>query len=270
MTLVMVGYAAAADLPVYSKAPPPAWSWTGLYVGVQGGAGSGTTALAENSFQYLTATGAPITAVTPVVGNTETASYGLNGWHGGGTAGINWQAGPIVLGVEGDISGANINGKGNCNSAAVANLVPFGFTSSCSTDMTWFGTVTGRLGLAVDRALFYVKGGPAFAQFNHEIDSATAGGGLIAGPVATLTDNRSGVTAGVGVEYAFLGNWSAKLEYDYMDFGTKNLNFASAPYALIGGTIFVNNMAVREQVSVVKAGLNYRFNWGGGPLVSNY
>src|SRR6202521_4016890 len=98
ISLAMVAGAAAADLPVYTKAPPPAppsWSWTGFYVGVQGGSGWGTNEMNETSVQLV-----PGTGVIPVVPNSASASYGLNGWHGGGTAGYNWQAGQIVFGVE--------------------------------------------------------------------------------------------------------------------------------------------------------------------------
>jgi outer membrane immunogenic protein len=133
--------------------------------------------------------------------------------------------------------------------------------------MTWFGTVTARVGVAVDHALVYVKAGGAWAHFDHTITSAApAGFPLIPGPLATLGENRAGGTAGVGIEYKFWRHWSAKLEYDYMDFGTKNLQFVSAP-AL--GTIFTNNINVTERISVVRAGLNYQFDWGS-PVVASY
>jgi outer membrane immunogenic protein len=127
--------------------------------------------------------------------------------------------------------------------------------------------LTGRAGFAVDHALWYVKGGVAFAHFNHDITSgsallAVADPGLVSGSSASASETRTGATFGVGVEYAFWGNWSAKFEYDYMDFGTKNITFAEtfifegAPVAL------TNTMDVRERVQVIRAGLNYRFNWG--------
>ena len=95
--------------------------------------------------------------------------------------------------------------------------------------MTWFGTLTGRLGFTVDHALIYVKGGGTDAHFNYTATS-TSTFILVAAPLTpTLGENRFGGTAGFGIEYAFLNNWSAKLEYDYMDFGTKNLTFVGTP-----------------------------------------
>jgi len=195
--LGMVASAAAADLPVYTKAPPPPpmWSWTGFYFGVQGGAGWGTS---DNNF-------------------------GLNGVHGGGTVGLNWQTGRVVFGVESDISAADIEGS--------------------RTRVKDFATLTGRLGVTVDQALVYIKGGAAWARLGHDVP---------------VSDNRTGYTVGTGIEFGLWNHWSAKVEYDYMDFGTKTL--------LIG----LND---QERVHVIKAGLNYRFDWGGwggGPLFTKY
>ena len=88
--------------------------------------------------------------------------------------------------------------------------------------------------------------------------------------MATLSENRTGGTIGIGVEYAFLSNWSAKLEYDYMDFGSRNLTFLGTPCGGVSAITCVNNESVRETVSVVRAGVNYRFNWGGGPVAAKY
>jgi outer membrane immunogenic protein len=243
----VVATALAADLPVYTKAPParpPAWSWTGFYLGLQGGSGWGTT-------QQI-CSGGFCGPIVPVPGLFQT-NYGLNGVHGGGTAGFNWQTGPVVLGVEADISAANINGSGDCSSA-------FGGSNnaSCQTNMSWFGTATGRVGVTVNYALLYVKAGGAWAHFNHNILSSSNDISPIV-TTASLGDDRSGYTLGAGIEYAFWRGWSAKVEYDFMDFGSKNLalpfiNSASS----LTGIAFAND---REQVHVVKVGLNYRFNW---------
>jgi outer membrane immunogenic protein len=256
LSLTLVASASAADLAPAWKAPPPTWSWTGLYVGVQGGAGFGSSEkLALSDVQLFGGGVFPTT-----FGPGFQSSYGFSGLHGGGTAGFNWQAGPVVFGVEGDFSGANIQGNGDCSNAFGNSL--FGPPSACKTNLTAFATATGRLGLAVDHALLYVKGGGAWAHFDH---SAVAG----AAPswTASISDNRSGYTVGTGIEYAFLGNWSAKIEYNYLDFGTKNLNMV---FNAVGNpSTFIVNLNDRETVHAIKAGLNYRFNWGG-PIVTNY
>jgi outer membrane immunogenic protein len=259
LAAMIVGSAKAADLPlkVPAYAPPPlaaSWSWTGFYLGVQGGAGWGTEERSSTALEC-----SPVQCVLPFGIPPNESSFTLNGWHGGGTAGFNWQLGPIVFGAEGEISGANISGKADCT-ALFRNL--FGFTSSstCHTNLPVFGTVTGRLGVAVDHALFYVKAGGAGAHLNHNINTVPFSG--------STGDNRWGFTAGTGIEYAFWGNWSAKLEYEFMDFGTKNIVFA----VQTPGEAFNIFMDDRERIHVVKAGLNYRFSWGeaAAPVMARY
>ena len=72
-----------------------------------------------------------------------------------------------------------------------------------------------------------------------------------------LSDTRVGWTAGASVEYAFAPQWSAKLEYNYMDFGSQNVSFTP-------GT----STDIDQQIHAVKFGINYKF--GGAPLVARY
>jgi outer membrane immunogenic protein len=82
---------------------------------------------------------------------------------------------------------------------------------------------------------------------------------------ATGSSNKWGWMAGAGVEYALTRNWSAKLEYDFMDFGTSRFVF-DTPF--IGNTGIVT-ADVKQRIQVVKFGWNYKFDWGG-PVVANY
>jgi len=214
--------ALAADLGarVYTKAPPApiaaVYDWTGFYVGGHVGYG-----WADQDWA-LTA-GAPL------------GSHSSDGFLGGLQAGYNVQFNQIVVGVEGDISWADLNGAGVCGAAGL-----------CSTSTDWLATVTGRLGYAFDNALLYGKGGVAFAGNDY---AETAGPG-------TASETKTGWTVGVGLEYAFAPNWSTKVEYNYMDFGTDGLIFSD------GAPISVDQTA-----NVVKFGINYKF---GGPLVARY
>jgi outer membrane immunogenic protein len=225
--------------PVYAKAPPEVGrSWTGFYVGLQGGTGFGTSVSNPTG-------GKTCDTVTGVCGALNTIafpdafqnSYGWSGLHGGVTAGFNWQTGPVVFGLEGDLSGADINGTGDCT--FLLSQSPIGGNTGCRTKLTSLGTLTGRLGMTYDRALLFIKGGGAWAHFNHvatnDEDAGTGGTGLGGGgppppciPLCTASvgDDRFGFTVGTGVEYAVWNNWSAKVEYDYMDFGSKNLAFS--------------------------------------------
>jgi outer membrane immunogenic protein len=263
LTALAISPAMAADMPLKAPAPPPPiFSWTGFYIGVEGGAGWGTNEESAPQWQSCnTGTGVcgPIIVFLPA--GAERSSYELNGWHGGGTVGFNWQNGLVVLGVEGDFSGSNIQGTSSCALGWDFNVNGVvAAPSGCTTKLAWFGTATARAGLAIDHALVYVKAGAAFGHFN---ESATVGfisNGPPTGLSATtsLSDNRLGVTAGIGVEYAVGGGWSGKIEYDYMDFGTKNYIF-SFTGTLEGATVLNLSVDDREVVHVVKAGVNHKF-----------
>jgi outer membrane immunogenic protein len=121
------------------------------------------------------------------------------------------------------------------------------------------GTATTRLGYAWDRVLVYSKLGAAWAHYDYN-DNLTLGGVSVYNSSASET--RSGWTVGTGIEWAFLDNWSAKVEYDYIDFGRRTVDFASV------GPIPVN-LDVDQRISQVKVGLNYRFG-GMGPIVAKY
>ena len=163
-----------------------------------------------------------------------------------------------MIGAEGDGSWTNEKTA----STLIAPLVP-GVTIAGASKTDWYGTLTARLGIAAGPALFYAKGGAAWESVGY---SATITGALIPGsPLTATTGSKavSGWTAGGGIEYGFAPNWSAKVEYDYMDFGTKRYttNF--------GGLLGAGVSDIRSNVSVVKAGINYRFSWGG-PVTARY
>jgi outer membrane immunogenic protein len=167
-------------------------------------------------------------AITLVTGKTDPS-----GFLGGAQVGYNWQAGQWVFGIEGDWSWTNADGDTTIPGAVV------------KSQFNWFSTLTGRVGYAVDNWLWYVKGGAAWADADYSI------GGLSVG------DTRNGWTIGGGIEWGLTPNWSAKLEYNYLDFGRDTIG---APLGITADT----------QVHLFKAGLNYRFDWGKAPVVARY
>jgi outer membrane immunogenic protein len=242
LLLIGVGLAAllatpamSADLGTYRPTYRPApvveaapVTWTGFYVGAHVGAGWSTT-----EWTLLNVPGAP-----PIpLGSLDSVS----GFLGGLQIGANYQVDVMVFGVEADFSWAGLSGQ-TC--AALQDLV------ECNTKADRFGTLTGRFGIAADHALFYLKGGGAWVHDTFEINTI--------GPIAqpSVSDNRRGWTAGGGVEYALPRNWSAKLEYDFMDFGTSRYTFNLLPTAL--GVVDTD---VKQRIQVVKFGLNYRFGY---------
>jgi outer membrane immunogenic protein len=224
----------AADLqraPIYTKAPPPVpvFSWTGLYIGANIGGAWSNGSITDN------VTGAQLNSNS-------------SGFIGGGQIGYNYQFNTFVLGVEWDIDGTSINKTSN----AVAVVLPGGaaanLQASASTD--WISTLTARFGFAVDRFLIYGKAGGAWVQNSATLTNLTNGAS------ASASNTNSGWTAGVGAEWAFAPQWSAKLEYDHIELD----NFSPSTNSVI-----VNDrLTLSRNIDMVKAGVNYRFNWGGG------
>jgi len=224
-TAFSVGCAAAADLPPGPPPPPPlapiayappVYNWTGIYFGGHLGAGYAGSSWSD-----------------PITGGSD--NFSSWGFLGGAQVGGNIQFNRLVLGVEGDFSWTNIKNKGTDSIGDALN-----------TSVPWTSTVTGRVGAAFDRLLLYGKGGVAFAEDNSSITN-------LAGISSSTNLMRTGWTAGAGLEYAINGNWSAKIEYDYLGFGSKALDFG-APLAVTSSSTL--------DVQEIKAGINFRF---GGP-----
>ncbi len=190
LVCVASGSALAADLPnrksepIYTP-PPPAFTWTGVYIGGQVG------------YQWGTST-PDVSAGGAFVGTLPGSSN--SGVVGGAHIGYNLQISQLVFGLEGDVDGSSYNG-GNASSALLAYTTREPIEAS----------IRGRVGFAWDRVLFYGTGGAAFGDFNN---TYTGPGG-----VDSLWDARVGWTAGGGIEYAVTNNWSVRAEYRYTDFG---------------------------------------------------
>ncbi|UPK25127.1 outer membrane protein [Bradyrhizobium sp. 195] len=282
MSLFATG-ALAADLAArpYVKAPiaDPVWSWTGFYVGANGGYSWGRSRTDVSYFN--TPTGAPI---APPAGSITNAAFDMNGGIAGGQAGYNWQNANWVYGIEGDLQWSGEKGSAgfSCVGTAVAPvagpclpgltfLPPGGLAGTTLTidqKLQWFGTVRGRVGiLATPKVLFYGTGGLAFGEI--KTTGTMTGFSALApfgAPIASVGSNsttRVGWTAGVGVEGKITQNWSAKLEYLYMDLG----RFSSGPFTLSPALPISANVSSRFTDHILRAGINYQF---GGPIVARY
>jgi outer membrane immunogenic protein len=255
--LGLASIASAADLGVRKALPPPpVWSWTGFYLGVHVGAGWGS---AEWDIVQINDAGGAVLEPGTVI---PFASHRLNGFLGGLQAGFNWQAGLVVFGAEVQASWADIDGDGPC-------LEPdenIGLLS-CRTQTDWLLTFAGRLGLAIDRALVYLKGGVAWGNSEH---SATRSVEEVIRTLGPVDEDRWGVMLGAGVEYAFAPSWTAKVENNFIDFDNELVTF---PVREEGAGIGLNVVAdVRHHVHVVKFGVNYLFGFAGpvGPVGARY
>jgi outer membrane immunogenic protein len=238
----------AADFPIKTMPMPdavPVWSWTGFYIGGNGGGGWGTT---ETS---LTSLSAPVIGTVPL--GIPVAQNNRSGFLGGGQIGYNYQTGWLVIGVGADIDALNVKGTTPC-------VIVF----SCTSSSNWLATASARVGGVVgERTLVYVKGGGAWmnTQQSAALASGIAGGlgalgagGVLGGGTLSASSTSSGALLGLGAEYMFSQHWTGFIEYDYMEFGTKNLTF---PIAVVPGAVL--NASTTNKLSTAKIGLNYKF-----------
>jgi outer membrane immunogenic protein len=220
---ILAAPAFAADLPIRTPpapmlSPVPVYNWTGFYVGVNGGYGWGS----QN----------PLGLIAPQF--SQANSFNVNGGMFGGTIGGQVQVGHVVLGAEADADWAGISGT------STTTITSLPITLRLSSQTTGFMTARSRIGYAADNWLFYGTGGAALLN-------ASAKGASIAGvPCGSLgiapncqnSQLRPGVALGLGVEYGFTPNLSAKLEYIWA--------------GAISG-------ASTQSVNTMRVGLNYRF-----------
>ncbi|MDX3971420.1 MAG: porin family protein [Bradyrhizobium sp.] len=277
MSLFATG-ALAADLAArpYVKAPmaDPVWNWTGFYVGANGGYSWGRSRTDVSYFN--SATGA---AIAPPAGSITSGSFDMNGAVAGGQAGYNWQNANWVYGIEGDLNWSDEKGRATFNCGGVApaagpclpglTFLPpgalAGTTLTVDQHLQWFGTLRGRIGiLATPKVLFYGTGGLAFGEIKTTgtMTGFTPAGVAIAS-VGSNSTTRAGWTVGVGVEGKITQNWSAKLEYLYMDLG----RFSSGPFTLAPASTISANVSSHFTDHILRAGINYQF---GGPVVAKY
>lgn len=237
LALLALSPAAAADMPMGYGAPPPIpiYNWTGFYLGAHiGGGWNGTDWLEDAS---SSGSGAP----PGFLDGTANAS----GFLAGGQAGFDFQTGMFVWGILADGSWADLTGNSGCFFGAIP-----GATQTCSQSINSLGTIAARVGAAYNNFLFYFTTGGAW---EHEQLQNTCLPVAVCAPPSTLsaTGVNWGWTVGVGLEWAFARDWSAFLQYNFVDFGTRDVSFAG---------VFTED--IRENTNIVKAGVNYRFGWG--------
>lgn len=224
--------ARAADLtPAPSYYPPVAmppaiYNWTGIYGGGNVGAG-----LDDDLFR-------PIYGAT--IAETRLSSVGLIG---GAQLGVNYQFRSWVIGPEASFT----------SSAITDSRLTSDTSQYLTTNPQWIGAVTGHIGYAADTLLFYAKGGGAWMHVVYT-ENPSNPLNLTPPPASqTISDNRTGFTAGVGLEYGMTENLSAKLEYDFYDFGTRD-------YAAFSTATTVP-VSINSQIHTLTVGLNYRFTF---------
>ncbi len=235
---VPLSTAGAADMPVKAPPPPPVWSWTGWYAGVNLGASFGR---ADDS------------ATPPIAAAIFPTGYqSLDGIIGGGQVGYNWQSGIWLVGLEADIQGSSERSKLPAFDGIIPHFGGVGGTLQVNEKLAWFDTVRGRLGvLATPQLLLYTTGGLAYGGMRTD-ETLTS----VAVTSNSFSSARAGWTWGSGVEAALGSNWTAKVEYLYIDLGTVN-NLYAAPGVV--ATLSPINLSSRVTDNIVRIGLNYHF-----------
>jgi outer membrane immunogenic protein len=273
--LALVAPAAAADLApqtTYVKAPvaAPVYSWSGFYLGGNAGGtwshfDASTTTL-DPPVQYFESSSAVAIAG---VGAQRLSSSGFTG---GLTAGYNWQAANVVVGIESDFD--YFGNKGSASTTAVYPCcAPSTFTINSAVSTDWLFTLRPRVGLASNNWLLFVTGGlaltemkgnfsfqdrfPLFAETNSESGA--------------FSKTKAGWTVGAGVEYALLNGWSVKAEYLYADFGsvstTSNNFHGSNIFGAFTNPLQTFTHSADLHSNIVRAGFNYKF---GDPVIAKY
>lgn len=226
MACAFAGIASAADM---SAAP---FSWTGLYIGLNAGYGYGDSD-ADYALNF-----------DPVeVGGA--ADIVAKGALGGGQVGVNWQTGSLVIGLEADLQAADV--KGETHIVYVdSSVVDF----HGGWNLNWYTTGRLRAGVLVSpRLLLYATGGVAYGEVDSNFDLNVLSGLVEVG--YGKTKDQLGWTAGFGFEYAFSDHVTAKVEYQYVDLGSRNIT--ENPYFSDEYGSLTTDIAFHS----VKAGLNF-------------
>jgi outer membrane immunogenic protein len=232
--------ALAADLPAQPYKTPSAWipaayDWSGFYLGLNGGGAS--------SRECWTVTAIAAAPVAPTSEGCHTSTGGLVG----GQLGYRWQASGWVFGFEFQGDWTTLKGS---NVSLAAPL------STNLSRLDGIGLITGQVGYAFNNILLYVKGGGAVTDTRYSIFS-TAGGAVL----DQTRDTRWGGSAGVGLEFSFLPDWSVAVEYDHLFMGSPNIVFT--PTAV--GVGRSDNISQGTDMATIR--LNYRY---GGPVIAKY
>jgi outer membrane immunogenic protein len=250
----------AADMPAKTSLPPraaPAFSWTGVYFGLNAG-----WLGANNSLVNQATPGADPGVDVQGLAALATGDFSLgnkSGFIGGAEIGYNYQFNNWVAGIEADIqgiAGQAVNGSITSTSSTLSS------TLTGSMDTRWLGTLRGRLGvLPAPTVLVYGTGGLAYSEVQAttsltQSDSSTNPAFSGSGTGDDFAYLVTGWTAGGGVEWMFTqNNWSAKLEYLHYDLGTTSFTWQATDNN-IGGVYQNETTSFHNQGNIVRVGLN--------------
>ena len=245
--------ARAADMPI--KAPPPAvHSWTGCYIGATiGGAWGRSDYTGAPNGDFLAAEPIGEPTIIPNLSAISSGTLDPASMIGGGEIGCNWQTGPVVFGLEADMSGWNLSKQSIVTGPGDPMAPGTTLTATTSENSHWLATVRSRLGYAQNNWLFYVTGGAAFTQatFAQSVIFSASG----SGQSGSVTSSLTGWTVGGGIEVGVTPNWLLKAEYLYVGFPTQTINEFNP-----GFPTFTEAATNRLSGSIFRVGVDYKFH----------
>jgi outer membrane immunogenic protein len=235
----------AADLPMkamHYAAPAPVFSWTGCYAGLHAGGGTIRDSIGSSM----------------VAGSDYTGSGGL----AGGQVGCNYQDGNWVFGAEGEGYWSGLKATDASSSST--------FRDTDTAKNKYDFSIAARAGIAFDRTLVYGKAGWVWGKFDFLSTESCCGSTPVLSTSAA-SGTLDGLLLGAGIEHALTNNWTVKLEYNFLKYGSKELSFTSCSNSGGPTTCFADGTGtVHADKQIFKIGANYLFNVGGAPLVAKY
>ncbi len=237
--------ASAADLTPRSRAAgSPALSWNGAYVG-------GDIGVRTNNERWTTENVPYFEGGPPNVQNS--AVLGTSALRGAVHAGYNFQAGAIVVGLEGDY-GFGRNKKSVADQPGTFEPYQFASPDSLKADLGWDASLRARLGfVAAPSLLLYATGGVAWQRASLSSTCFSSGGWCVADRSESYSKTLTGWTLGAGAEVMLASHWIGRLEYRHSDFGRFNASFyADAPIDAYSGS-------AKVKTDLVTLGLSYKF-----------
>jgi outer membrane immunogenic protein len=263
-SVVALGAANAADMyrapePVAGgyKDAPVYFSWSGFYVGANGGgiwsADRGKLGVVGSDEGVL---------------GSGSSSADQSGGFGGGQIGYNVQGsvfGPrTVIGIEADVQGAGLSGRTSAAAHSAAFDSDVTYTGTARSELDWFGTVRARLGYAFDNTLIYGTAGFAFGGVKDRVTAFSADSTTSGTAAGTKDRTATGFVVGGGLEYALNPKWSVKGEYQYLDLGREKGSVTASADG--GGDLSTATGDINHTYHTARIGLNYHVGPGYEPL----
>lgn len=221
-----------------------AYSWTGCYIGAQ--VGGGFMKDSEN-------------------GNSSDNIFHAGGAIAGGQAGCNYQIRQFVFGLEGEGWWSGISDPSTSSNTEITDgVVTDSYSDQSLVKNRWDAAFSLRAGWAFDRVLLYMKAGGAWGGFTISQQDTSSSSNYFDTQTSTGSKVLPGMLLGWGIEYAFLDNWTARIEADYINFANTSFPFSSTETCTGTSCSYTTQTNTGTNTAwaakaILKAGVSYKF-----------